>query len=73
MMHKHLVFFIQHMSTNFIELITNITVTIDFMLIFKWKLSNQKQDLVSFSFLVRNGTSREKRDAVDSREKLNET
>ena len=31
--------------------------------------SNHERDLVSFSFLVRNGTSREKRDVENSREK----
>ncbi len=30
---------------------------------------NHERDLVSFSFLVRNGTSREKRDVENSREK----
>ena len=32
-------------------------------------ISNHERDLVSFSFLVRNGTSREKRDVENSREK----
>jgi hypothetical protein len=33
------------------------------------QIGNHERDLVSFSFLVRNGGSREKRDIVNSREK----
>jgi hypothetical protein len=36
---------------------------------YNYIFSNHEQDLVSFSFLARNGTSREKRDVENSREK----